>query len=191
MTVKTATPEPTAPQISFLTDLIKSRDTRKLSAAGMKVLNDLAWGQASRSQVSATIDELKTLPKKAVVLAAPASPASAPAAPAAPLTEGIYVVPADGSILKLKKSKAGNLYCLAMQDISGKRLTVEGEIVKWDWAYAPGLIKHVEPAWKMTAEIGEALSIKTGNCLWCGHSIWAADTVKKGIGPVCAKKYFA
>lgn len=105
------------------------------------------------------------------------------------LTEGVYACP-DGSLVKVKSNKAKTgQYALAMLDIHGKRLTMTGEVVKWDWVFAPGLVREVKPEWKLTKEMAYELGIKLGKCMWCGRKLKAADSVIKSLGPVCAKRF--
>lgn len=105
------------------------------------------------------------------------------------LTDGVYNCP-DGSLVKVKSNKAKTgQYALAMMDIHGERLTVTGEVVKWDWVYAPGLAREIKPEWKLTKEVAYQLGIKYSRCLWCGKGLKAADSVIKGLGPVCAKRF--
>lgn len=141
----------------------------------------------TKQEASRVIDWLKALPKTVPA----AKPQAAAAAPAAPLTEGVYACP-DGSLVKVKanKAKTGH-YALAMMDIHGQRLTMAGDVVKWDWIYAAGLIREIKPEWKLDAKTGYDLGIKYSRCLWCGRTLVASDSVLKGLGPVCAKKYFA
>ncbi len=137
----------------------------------------------SMREASDVITWLFTLPKKETLKPS--------AAAKTPLTPGFYVEPASNEIVKVKPTKdKKRLYAMAMVGIHGERLTTGGEIVNWDWKYAPGLVNHIDPSWKMSADLAAELGIRTGRCISCKRPLKAAKSVQAMIGPVCIK-YFA
>lgn len=177
----TATAIPaTDKQTAFIAKLIGEKNTGHF---GEDTLSDLlefkATGTLPKKHASQLIDALLSAPKTVV-----------PAAPgAAVLEQGIFIAP-NGDVIKVQKSKSsGNLYAKVAVNIHGERLTLSGEVVKWEYVYAPGLIKHITPQMRMNAAQAEEYSLKFSQCMACGRALKAAKSVAAGIGPVCIK-YF-
>jgi hypothetical protein len=126
---------------------------------------------------SALITQLLAMPKKVL----PPSKQS--------VTEiGIYRS-ADGSVYKVQESKqSGNLYAQKLTPIGGDRLNETGATVHWTFVYAPGAIKSLTPADRLTLEQAKAFGIKYGVCIVCGRLLSDAKSVANGIGPVCGKR---
>lgn len=105
------------------------------------------------------------------------------------LTEGVYELP-DGRIVRVKRGKeSGKAYAKLLVQVSGKRMRDSDEsTVQWDYQYRPGLVREVSPDTKVTLERAKELSIRYGQCLWCGKRLWDAKSVELGIGPVCRKR---
>lgn len=163
-------------QTAFIVKLLGEKNTDHFGEDTLADLIDFRkTGTLPRKHASQLIDALLSAPKK--------QQADAPA-----LTEGVYIAP-DQTIVKVKASKAGNVYAQTMVDISGERLTMTGEIVKWRWEYSKGLVSHLRPEWKMDAETAHAFGLKVGKCLWCGRKLVAAESVSKSLGPVCSKRF--
>lgn len=160
---------PTAPQLSYIKDLADKKGATFTPPT-------------TKDDASKVIDWLKSLKTPT------AAPSSTVKVAAAPLTAGIYLAP-NGDVIQLKTSKtSGNLY--AKVAMAGPdRLNLHGEVVKFKFVYAPGLVRHILPQMKMSIEQAEEFSIKFSQCMSCGRTLKAADSVKKGIGPVCAKMF--
>jgi hypothetical protein len=56
------------------------------------------------------------------------------------------------------------------------------------WEYASGVIFRLSESHRMTVEECEALSLYIGSCAWCSRELTAEKSVKRGMGPVCAKR---
>lgn len=111
---------------------------------------------------SALIEELFATPRAA-------------AAAAAALEVGMYRT-ADGSIYRVQASReTGNLYA--------KRL-----VVGVGFEYAPGAIRSLTAADRMTLEEAQAFGVETGICCVCAALLTDPKSVSRGIGPVCAKR---
>lgn len=95
------------------------------------------------------------------------------AAPVEALEVGMYM--RDGEIYRVQKSReTGNLYA--------KHL--DSETLKF--AYAPGAIKRLTLADKMSLEVAKAWGLQTGTCCVCARTLTDPESVEQGIGPVCA-----
>lgn len=99
----------------------------------------------------------------------------APKVTAEPVTEGMYRI-ADGTVFKVQKAVhgSGNLYA--------KRLTEDG------FEYAPGAIRRLTLADKMTLDEAKAWGVLYGTCCVCGRTLTDETSIAQGIGPVCAGK---
>lgn len=133
----------------------------------------------STKEASRVIDWMFTLPRKPAVKSA-----------AAQLETGIYLAP-NGDVIKVQAAReSGHLYAkVAVVKGTTERLNLLGEVVKFQFVYAPGLIKHITPQMKMTEEQALEFTLKFKQCMACGRKLEAAKSVKAGIGPVCIK-YF-
>lgn len=92
------------------------------------------------------------------------------------LPEGYYFV--SGDVFKVRTSKAGNAYATI--------LTPEGNRAKW--AYAPGAIKNISATDSITIDQAASFGHLHGFCALCGLTLTDPESVKRGIGPICAKK---
>lgn len=99
------------------------------------------------------------------------------AAPVAvPVDPGFYLL--DGTVYKVKASRAGNLYAVARVDGS------------WEYRGAPARC-GITPDHRVTAEQAAAHGVETGICIFCNAELDDADGLGKivGVGPVCARKH--
>lgn len=136
-------------------------------------------GMLTTNEASRFIDALLRSPR-AIVPLADGNPAVEP---------GIYQTP-DGSLFKVQKSKGSeNLYAKKLTRIGGQRLTEPGEIVHWEFQYAPGAIRVLRAEQKLTLDEAKQFGIKYGVCCVCGAFLKDAKSVANGIGPVCAKRF--
>jgi hypothetical protein len=105
----------------------------------------------------------------------------------APVDEGMYRH--DGEIFKVQRGReSGNLYAKRLVEIGGKRLADEDERdVHFEFQYAAGAIRMLTADERMTLDEARAFGIRFGVCCVCGASLKDADSVRNGIGPVCAK----
>jgi Family of unknown function (DUF6011) len=104
------------------------------------------------------------------------------------LKAGVYE--RNGEIYVVKPNRKGtNLYAKKLVEINGKRLTEEDEVVTFELVYAPGAIRNLRAADLMPFVRAQELTIRYRRCLYCGRGLEAAESVERGIGPVCAKKF--
>lgn len=139
-----------------------------------------------------TVNYLATLTKKEAsdaietLLATPkAAPAQHPDAQPKDVTftapEGMHKV--GDEIFKVQRAVhgSGHLYC--------KRLIPgEGYGAKATFVYAPGFMKNLSAATKMTLEEAKAFGALYGTCCVCGRTLTNEESIAAGIGPICAGK---
>ena len=103
-------------------------------------------------------------------------------------TPGVYELPS-GEIFVVKfNHEKTRLYAKKLVETS-ERLTVSGSRVDFDFVYERGAIYRIRPEHKMAFERAKELMIKYGRCIVCGHGLKVADSVERGIGPVCIKTF--
>jgi len=107
----------------------------------------------------------------------------------AKLEPGIYTLGDD--IYKVQKVRQGDrLYAKRLVVIGGDRLIDATEVVEnFDFEYAPGALKSLTGANRMSQDEAQAFGIRYGICCCCGKRLKDAKSVSLGIGPVC-RKYF-
>lgn len=105
------------------------------------------------------------------------------------LTPGVYEV--NGEIFNVKFNKAKtNLYAQRLVELPNvDRLTESGDVVHIEFTYAPGVVQRLKPHHKMSIERARELTIRYGRCLACGRRLKNAESVERGIGPVCRKSF--
>lgn len=87
---------------------------------------------------------------------------------------GMYRV--DGEIFKVQQSReSGRLYA--------KKLTEDG------FEYAAGAIRHIKASDRMTLEEAKEYGQMTGTCCNCGRTLTNEESIRDGIGPICAGKF--
>lgn len=126
---------------------------------------------------SQAIGELLRLPK--------VGDASAAADPVT--TPGMYRHA--GHIYKVQRARtSGHLYAQRLTPIGGERLTTDGQVVGWEFQYAPGSFRSLRAGERMTLAEAREFGIQYGVCCVCGARLKDATSVAAGIGPVCAKR---
>jgi len=101
------------------------------------------------------------------------------------LEPGIYM-DGEGAIWKVQPNKAKtNVYAKVWTAHNGERLTLGGERTHGEWDYVPGGLKSVVAARRMTLDEAKQFILIYGSCVRCGRTLKAADSVERGIGPVC------
>lgn len=118
----------------------------------------------------------------------------APVAQAPRLTiedAGVYVMP-DGSVVKVQANQSKTrTYAKRWVEITGQRLTEADTRVQGEYQFEAGLVAEVaQVGRKMSLEEAKAFILRYGQCCRCSRKLKAADSVERGIGPVCIK-YFS
>jgi Family of unknown function (DUF6011) len=102
---------------------------------------------------------------------------------------GVYETPS-GDIFVVKPNREGTrLYAKRLVEINAQRATEAGERVEIEFQYESGAIYGLKPEMKMDLERAKALTIRYGRCIVCGRRLKAAESVERGIGPVCIKSF--
>ena len=190
-------------QQSFIASLLKGRDIPPaLRQRGEKLL--ASPESFPRKQASDMITWLLSQPRikdAPPVILASANLSAAPLIP--PQTPGVFRK--DGEIYVVKgnqpyrawqkqgspepRPSQARLYAKRLVT-SADHLTEAGTTIPFDLVYSPGVVASLTEADRMPLAEAEELTVKFGSCLACGRTLKAAESVKKGIGPVCIK-YFA
>lgn len=118
----------------------------------------------TKSEASELIGKLKNLPYL---------PRPTKVVPVSNLVEGIYFV--NDEVYKAKKSAAGRIYAL--------------KLVGSSWSYDPSHVRGLAIENLITLEQASEFGIRTGVCAICGIPLTNLDSLERGIGPVCAKRF--
>jgi len=163
----------------------KELGRRQIDAVVADLLRDLlAAGTLTKGQASAGLDLLFSasfVPKTPVY--------GTDTIGSAPTEEGIYE--RGDKVYMAVKSATGRLYAKVLdQTVSTcKRLTAEGKVVNVKYVYMAGAISEITAEDKVTRERAQELGHLTAICVKCGTKLEDADSVARGMGPVCYKKF--
>jgi hypothetical protein len=161
----------------------------KLAAERGAPMADDTLATMTKSQASQAIDFLLTQPTKPRAAAAAGDATQqGTTTTRPPVTEMGMYRDADGIIYKVQESQTtGNLYAKALTAIKGQRLNEQDEIVRWEFAYAPGAMRTLSADDRLSIDDAKAFGIRYGVCCVCGRTLSDAKSVAAGIGPICAK----
>lgn len=67
-------------------------------------------------------------------------------------------------------------------------MTESGDEIPFELDYRKGFVYNLTQADRMSNADAEQLMVLYRRCL-CGRALKAADSVRRGMGPVCAKRY--
>lgn len=149
-------------QTQFVAKLMAERDYSNLQAANVQTSVEAGL---TKAQASMLITLLLECPKVAQKIAQGVS-------------EGFYVH--DDRVYRVQKSKStGNLYAKVLTP------TVFG---KASWEYAPGAIKALTGAERLSLETAVRFGHHYGVCMVCGRTLSDPKSVEAGIGPICASR---
>ncbi len=166
MAVGFATRPASEPQLKWIAALLEERDVTQ-------AVRDIAAKahEMDTRAASALIDHLRTCPK-----------AQQPDQVTEP---GVYRDENDQVyVVKFNRAKT-HLYAMLIVEAPADRLMENGEVQELDLEYAPGAVFRLKASLKLTLEEGQALTARYGRCVVCGRRLKAAQSVAKGIGPVC------
>lgn len=166
-------------QINFLRDLVRTNaqlqgwDSDKVNKA-MTEPKVLAWIEdATKEQASARIDSMLSKNKELKIALATKNAKNTPMVHE--IEDGFYT--ARGDVYKVQTSpSSGNQYA---KKLIGKA-----------FVYAPGSLakivkKHGE---KLTLDKAKEFGHMYGVCMICGRTLTDENSIKNGIGPICAGK---
>ena len=92
------------------------------------------------------------------------------------VAEGIYRRSADGAMFRVQTSEQGRRYAKLLLPTGG-------------WGYEKGAIYTLAASERLTLAELEEWGLSTGVCAICGRLLSTAESVARGIGPVCASRY--
>lgn len=99
----------------------------------------------------------------------------------------------DGRVFVVKPTRDGErLYAnqlIELRPTQGDRLTEEGEHVRYETQYAKGMMRFIREEDRMSVDRAKELALRYGRCLNCGRKLEVAESVERGIGPVCIKRF--
>lgn len=158
-------------QTAFIASLLSDRDVAVTYSEDLS--ERLGEGTLTSRDASKAIDYLKALPKRA---------GAKPAVVDLPL--GIYTVGAEVWRVGVSRT-TGRKYAARLR---GDLLTTGSKPV-FDWVKG-GLSILARDGVRQSLGWAEAWGLEHGWCICCDAFLTDPVSVKRGIGPVCAKKYF-
>lgn len=91
------------------------------------------------------------------------------------LGEGYYLQ--EDTVYKVVKAQStGRLYAKALHSTEYGRAS---------WDYAPGAMRHLTAAHRLTVEQAAEMGTRLGACVVCGKALTDPESVERGIGPIC------
>lgn len=102
---------------------------------------------------------------------------------------GIYETET-GRVYKVVRGGSGFLYAKVLNKLVGEaqRLTEAGTTINAEYVYEKGAIGQIRAHHRVSVQRAEQLSILFTQCIVCGVRLKAAQSVQRGIGPVCYKR---
>lgn len=173
------------PQTSFLLKLAGSRVAPRFGETAeerVQRLGDLlAEDRIGKRLASELIDWFKEQP-----FDIPEEDVSTPHVVVGP---GVYELPSGAIyVVKMNRGKTRS-YAKRLVEIHTDRLNENDEHVQIEFEYAPGAIYEIRPEHRMDVDRAKALTLRYGRCIACGRHLKAAQSVERGIGPVCIKSF--
>jgi hypothetical protein len=98
--------------------------------------------------------------------------------------DAIYVVKQNRAKTRMYAKRLTEL-----RDAQGDRLTDAGGHVRFDFEYAAGAIYDLSEQDRMPESRAKDLHVRYGRCLNCGRTLKVAESLERGVGPVCAKSF--
>lgn len=174
----------TQAQIRFINSLKEQCDMADPATAQAVELGRSLWraGAFDKAAASAVIDALKDAPR-AESLPDPSKPGVTHTMRRndATVPEGMHTL--NGKVYKVQRAihGSGNLYA--------KELAMDENGETWSFYYARGVIRSLSEETKMTLEDAKQFGVLYGTCVQCGRMLTNEESIKAGIGPVCAGKF--
>ena len=165
----TSAPAPTERQIDYFRSLYQRKDRLGEVTFEEAVEQIKADGQWTKAFVSSLIDALKSLPD-----------AERPAAVEPP--EGFHVHGTEVFKVQRAVHGSGNLYAKVL------RPGADGEKGTWEYV-GRSVLKFLSEATILTLEKAQEYGHLYGICARCGATLTDEDSIRRGIGPVCATRF--
>lgn len=107
------------------------------------------------------------------------------------VTPGVFKHDGEVFVVKPNKDKT-RLYAkrlVELRDSQGDRLTDDEGHVRFDYEYEAGAVYKLDESERMEVEEAKKLAVQYGRCISCGRTLVVAESVERGIGPVCIKSF--
>lgn len=101
---------------------------------------------------------------------------------------GVYEKDGTVYVVKWNKGKT-KLYAKQIRELNSTRITEAGTVVEIEFDYAPGAVYKLAPDDKMPLDKAKEYTIRYGRCIVCGRDLKKAESVERGIGPICIKSF--
>lgn len=175
----TAQPAPTDKQLAFVKVLAEKVGQQRYESVLLDQFSVVSAEDLGRRDVSSLIDSLKSAAdagrsaerqqknERRVVQEAVAA--------ASGLDAGMYS--RNGTPFRVYPARNGG-HLLAQSMIDGK------------WVYMGAASRFVTADMKMSLEEAREYGLQTGVCICCARVLTDPESVERGIGPVCLRKYF-
>jgi hypothetical protein len=102
---------------------------------------------------------------------------------------GVYELPTGEIFIVKPNRQRTRMYAKQLREINAERATEAGTRVEIEFDYAPGAIYRLRPEHKMCVKRAKELTIRYRRCIVCGIRLRAAESVERGIGPVCIQSF--
>ncbi len=160
-------------QVSYMLDMCRDREIPSADA----LVARLEAGEVTFAQAKEYIPLMQGFPRKARTVSAH------------PVTEeGVYEH--NGKIYRVKRSKTShNLYAMesdyTIAELTALKAADPDLKIKVTFEYDRGAIFKIDATCRITVERAEELSALISNCIVCGRTLRAKESVARSIGPVC------
>lgn len=101
---------------------------------------------------------------------------------------GVYEKDGIVYVVKFNKEKTA-LYAKQIRELNSTRITEAGTVVEIEFDYVAGAVYRLTPDDKMPLDRAKEYTIRYGRCIVCGRDLKKAESVERGIGPVCIKSF--
>lgn len=101
---------------------------------------------------------------------------------------GVYEKDGVVYVVKFNKEKT-SLYAKRIRELNSTRITEAGTVVEIEFDYVAGAVYKLAPEDKMPLDKAKEYTIRYGRCIVCGRFLKKAESVERGIGPVCIKSF--
>lgn len=202
--MQTMTRPATEKQQQFIERLLADRQTAGTFYDGWTP----DWSRATSKSASAVIDYLLTLPKRTTRSLLDPSNGEGRADTTIDLEAGIYTWGATMYRVYLGQQSGKMLVKKVVAEWEGESCSCDNadhstvlcgvcagrverrHVVGVSYEYLGLASKHLpEKARRMTLEEVGSIGIAWNHCIICGHRLDVPESVDRGIGPVCARKY--
>jgi hypothetical protein len=175
---------PTDKMRRFLASRVDERALAGLSpedgALAADVDGAVADQRLDRWRAMSLIDALKAQPLRAAVLEADPSVVG----------PGVYLRNGELFVVKLNRQRT-RVFARRVVEITGsaRRVNEDGDRVRVDLVYAPGVVQRLRPADRLSLEAARPFLVRYSNCMVCGTALRDAVSVLDSIGPVCRRMF--